>query len=244
MRPSRVSRFFNALRAAQGSDFILPAVAGCSPELGLVWMEGIRGKTVRSLIRRGAPPDPHVILDRLDQLWSAPVPSEIRPFNMLKDFCSKHGTLSHLLQDRKSTQTLQRLVEALGPFVESWEPSVLGHNDFYDAQMILTPEGRLALIDFEETAPGDPLLDVGTMLAHLRTMAHLGSSARVYRAYWDLFRATALDRFGWEEHELNLREAFVLFCLSTAPVRHVEPDWLNEVETNLSLVGKALKGVV
>ena len=63
-------------------------------------------------------------------------------------------------------------MDTLSPFVDAWQPTALAHNDFYDDQMLFTPDtGRLALVDFEETAPGDPLLDVGVMLAHLRRSA-------------------------------------------------------------------------
>ena len=50
-------------------------------------------------------------------------------------------------------------------FAAAWRPTALAHNDFYDDQMLLMPAGNLALVDFEETGPGDP------MLAHLRWMA-------------------------------------------------------------------------
>ena len=59
------------------------------------------------------------------------------------------------------------------PFVASREPSGTVHNYFYDDQMhcyddqmLMLPDGRVALVDFEEAGPGDSMLDVGNFLAH------------------------------------------------------------------------------
>ena len=47
-------------------------------------------------------------------------------------------------------------------------PTPLGPQTIgYDDQLILTPERELALVDYEEVGPGDPMLDVGNFLAHL-----------------------------------------------------------------------------
>ena len=63
---------------------------------------------------------------------------------------------------------------SLDSFVESWRPSRIAHNDFYDDQMLVLPDGGIAMVDFEETGPGDPMLDVGNFLAHLRWGYQIG----------------------------------------------------------------------
>lgn len=45
-------------------------------------------------------------------------------------------------------------MKGLDDFVREWRPTALAHNDFYDDQLILTPERELALVDYEEVAPG------------------------------------------------------------------------------------------
>ena len=72
--------------------------------------------------------------------------------------------------------------------------TILAHSDFYDDQVLLTPEGHLALVDFEEIGPGGPLLDVSDMLAHLRWMARFGSAPEAYGAYRRRVRSAALAR--------------------------------------------------
>ncbi len=57
-------------------------------------------------------------------------------------------------------------VNSLSPLVEQWRPISIAHNDFYDDQVSVLPDGRLALVDIEDVGLGDPLLDVGNCLAH------------------------------------------------------------------------------
>ncbi len=134
-----------------------------------------------------------------------------------------------------------RLVDTLRPFVDAWQPTALAHNDFYDDQMLFTPDtGRLALVDFEETAPGDPLLDVGIMLAHLRRSVRFGGP-EICETYRREFREAALARFGWDQRELNLREAYSLFGLSANAFHQLHSNWYESLETGLSLAAEALE---
>lgn len=242
--PGRVGRFLAAADLAERSGFGLPHLAGHWPEGGIVWLTGVPGKTVRTLIHEGAPPDPELILDGLARLWSAPVPPDAgRPLDVAAQFHHTRRLLSQVLHDEEARRALRRAGDVLGPFVEGWRPSALAHNDFYDDQLLLTPADRLVLVDFEETGPGDPLLDVGNLLAHLRWMARSGTAAEACDAYRQRFRSIALDRFGWEERALALREAFALFRLSSNPVRKLQRAWPEAVQTGLALVAEVLDGV-
>ena len=183
-----------------------------------------------------------MILDHLAQLWSVPVSGDVRSRKLKPGFHATQSLLSHLFSDPEAKEMLRRVVVALDPFVEDWQPTVLAHNDFYDDQMLLSPEtGRLALVDFEETALGDPLLDVGNFLAHLSRSVAMGGPP-VCAEYRQRFRAAALDRFGWEERELNLREAHALFRLAANPFQQPQVNWLQAMETGLSVADNILKG--
>ena len=242
MRPERVSRILAAEKLAKNSNFTLPRVVACWAEGGVVWLGHIPGDSVRTLIRRGDPPDPNQILDHLELLWSGPVSQDSPALNLARGFRRTERLLSQVLQSDGPGEMLQRVTDRLEPFVASWRPSTLAHNDFYDDQMILMPTGRLALVDFEETGLGDPLLDVGTMLAHLRWMARFGTHPQTCESFRHLFQSAALDRFGWDAQHLALREAIALFRLSEYPLRTVSDNWLSAVETGLSLVDDALRG--
>ena len=45
------------------------------------------------------------------------------------------------------------------------------HRDLHDKKVLLTPGGRLGLLDFDTLALGDPALDLGNLLAHLELRA-------------------------------------------------------------------------
>jgi hypothetical protein len=243
MPPVRLSRLLSAAELAGGSGFALPRLVGCWPEGGVVWMSRVPGDTVRTLIRNGTPPEPEQIITALAKLWATPLrPENGQPLDLLGSFQKTKGLLAHLLQGEEAHRLLQQVTDALGPFSEAWRPSALAHNDFYDDQILLTPEGHLALVDFEETGPGDPLLDVGNMLAHLRWMTRFGIAPEACDSYRRRFRTATLERFDWSPQALNLREALALFRLSSNPFRQLQHNWPTKVETGLALAAEALEG--
>ena len=241
MPPERVARLLTAGELAERSGFVLPRLLGHWPEGGVVWLAETPGKTVRALIREGEPPDPEQILDGLAPLWSASVSgSEGRPLDVAAAYHWTEDVLSRALPEGAAQGVLRQATEILRPFAETWRPSALAHNDFYDDQIILTPTGRLALVDFEETGPGDPLLDVGNLLAHLRWMARFSDAPEAFDTYRHELRSAALQRFGWDERALALREAFALFRLASNPIRQLQRDRLQTVETVLAMVAETL----
>ena len=130
----------------------------------------------------------------------------------------------------------------LRPFAESWQPTAIAHNDFYDDQMIVQPDGRAALVDLEEVGPGDPLLDVGNFLAHLRWADRFGTkrTTDASGAYYHRLREAALDCFAWDERELALREAVCIFRVCTNTIRRPKPDWHTNTIAGLELVNETL----
>ena len=244
MRPAAVDRLVAAAEVIGGSNFVVPRIAGHWAEGGLGWLSRIPGKNGRRYIRRGGRPSAAAILAGLESLWAMPIGSGGgRPINLKGLHRRAKRILSHATQDNGEARCkLEAAAGVLDPFVASWQPSALAHNDFYDDQMLLLPDGRISLVDFEETGPGDPMLDVGNFLAHLRIQAGLGRSDAAARAgaYHDAFRSAALDRLRWDERDLNLREAVCLFRTCTSTVRNIRPDWERRLGTGLTLVNKTL----
>ena len=236
--PDRLERFLRATDLMKGSGFMLPWVAGSWAEGGVVWVAGVPGATVRSLIRRGKAPDPSLILDGISPLWESP-PQEGHAVDVQAGMKWTRHLLSHALEQEEVRELVHRVAGALGPFAEAWRPTSLAHNDFHDAQLVLTPSGRLAVVDYEEAGPGDPMLDVGNMLAHLRWMAWFGKSEH-YGGYGDTLREAALARFGWDRRELALRQSYALYRLCTNPLRGLRPGWASQVEEGLRLALGAL----
>lgn len=241
MRPDRVDGLLAARELAAHSGFRLPRLLGCWSEGGAVWLEHLPGSPLRDLIAQGAAPDPGVVLQPLTLLWSAPAAAALPAArNLHRTFRWTAAFLAQVLEEATARQQLQAVVAALGPFAEAWRPTALAHNDFHDDQLLLAPSGDVSLVDFEEVGPGDPLLDVGNLLAHLRWVAAFAKEPGPYVRYRQRFRQAALRRFSWREHELNRREAFALFRLATNPVRKLRRDWPRAAEKGLGLALETL----
>ncbi len=244
MRPDAVEPLLAARNLAGRSRFVVPRLAGHWRDGAVLWMSEIPGRNLRQRIRAGRGPDPGVLLDALESLWAAPRESEGgRPFNLAGAYRRAKRSFRHkAATDDAALRELKAAMGVLDPFVESWEPSGIAHNDFYDDQMLVLPDGRIALVDFEEAGPGDPLLDVGNFLGHLRWASHFGRrrDAPAAGAYHADFRQAALDRFEWSERDLALREGVCLFRVCTNAIRHPRQDWRAQLRQGLSIVNETL----
>ena len=166
-----------------------------------------------------------------------------RAFDLAGAYGKAKRTFRHALRDDDDARrTLDTATEALEPFARSWRPTPIAHNDCYDDQMLVLPDGRIALVDFEEAGPGDPLLDVGNFLAHLQWAARFGRKRKTDASgpYHERFRAAALERFGWSERDLDLREPICLFRIRTNTIRRLEADWQERTVAGLRLVNETL----
>ena len=244
MRPSDVDGFLRTHEVATKTAFVVPGLAGSWHAGGVVWLTEVRGKDLRRRIRKGKTPDPMLLLDGLESLWELPQQAfGIRPASLKRAYDRARASFRHnLLDDAESTFKLDAIAEALNPFVKSWRPSHMAHNDFYDDQLLLTENGRIALVDLEDIGPGDPMLDVGNFLAHLRWSSQSSNRDRATncRAYHEELRRAALERFLWDARSLALREAVCLFRICTNIIRHPKPDWINRLDAGLELVGECL----
>jgi len=243
MRPSALPHLLNAAELIGHSEFAVPRIVGSWKEGGVVWLSEIPGQNVRKLMRRAKPPEPDAILDGLEGLWNAPCHSYCRAFNLRGAYNRAKRTFRHALRERDETRlVLDSVIRALDPFVRSWQPSAIAHNDLYDDQMLALPDGRVAIVDFEEAGPGDPLLDVGNFLAHLKWTSNIGRTRKhdVSGAYYHRLRTAALDRLKWNEHELNLREAVCLFRITTNTIRRPAQDWHERTLSSLNLISESL----
>lgn len=241
--PDEMPGLLAAGELAERSAFVLPRLVGCWPESGVAWLANVPGETVGALIREGAPPEPEQVFDAIEPLWSATDHGNAgSPLDLLAHFEWTERLLAGLLRDSGKEDALLPVISELRPFVEAWRPTSLAHNDFYGDQLILAPSGRLALVDFEEVGPGEPLIDAGNMLAHLRWKSHESRVSGRYDAYRERFRSTALDRFGWDERDLALREAYAIFRLTANANWDLGGDLTSTIESGLALATEVLSG--
>lgn len=240
MRPADVDAFLETHRVAANSSFVIPGLAGCWQGGGIVWLTEVRGKDIRRRIRKGRPPDPMLLLECLESLWKAPQQHyHIPPFSLDGAYSRALKSFRHNLHDHAdSLKLLNELDATLSSFVQSWQPTGMAHNDFYDDQLLVMANGSIALVDLEDIGPGDPMLDVGNFLAHLRWSTQSGNRDRAEncRAFHEVFRRAALKRFRWDARSLALREAVCLFRICTNIIRHPKPDWKQRLDAALALV--------
>ena len=244
MRPATLHPFLKSWELIARSSFVAPRIAGHWTDGGVVWMSEIPGKNLRRLLRRGEQPDPNPLLNGLATLWSQPDGAQKgQPFNLSGAYRSAKRRLVHFARESESaSSSMGRISRSLDVFVEAWRPSSVAHNDFYDDQILVLPDGDVALVDLEEAGPGDPMLDIGNFIAHLRWRSRFGRRLEddASGSYLNEFRSAAMERFGWHERDLNLREAVCLFRICTNVVRHPQNDWCDRLEAGLSLVNESL----
>ena len=225
------------------SGFVLPRLAGYWAEGGVVWLSEIPGKNLRQRMQVGKLPDPTQLLGGLQTLWNAPhVLDGARPFNLSAAYRrAKRSFIHNVRNEDTARRSLKDATKSLDPFARSWRPTGIAHNDFYDDQMLVLPDGRIALVDFEEAGPGDPMLDVGNFLAHLRWASRFGRKGRDGSgAYYEQFRRASLEQFRWADRDLAFREAVCLFRICTNTIRRPQGDWRDRLEAGLTLVNETL----
>ncbi len=244
MRPDAVTPLLTAQELIGQSGFVLPRLAGYWEEGGVVWFSEVPGKNLRQQIQGGKLPDPNLLLDGLQTLWTAPhVPTGTRPFDLSRAYRRAKRSFTHNVRDGGTAlRSLNDATKPLDSFVRSWRPTGIAHNDFYDDQMLILRDGRIALVDFEEAGPGDPMLDVGNFLAHLKWASCFGRKGRRDGSgeYYQQFRRAALERLRWNERDLAFREAVCLFRMCTNTIRRPQGDWHDRLEDGLSLVNETL----
>lgn len=243
IRPSTLPNLLAAAELIGHTGFAVPRVVGSWSEGGVVWLTEIPGKNLRKLIRRGKPPDTTAVLDGLESLWASPFDSEARAFDLASAYRRAKRSFRHALRDLAPARNLlDAVTKVLDPFALSWQPSAIAHNDFYDDQMLVLPDGRVAVVDLEDAGRGDPLLDVGNFLAHLKWASSFGNSRRgdASGAYYHQFRSAALSRFRWDRREFDLRETICLFRISTNVIRRPTLDWHDRIRFSLSLISDQL----
>ena len=139
-------------------------------------------------------------------------------------------------------QRAKTVAEKLGQWLSLQAPVKKPvHGDFYDKQAIIE-NGKVRLIDLDAACLGDPLLDLGSFIAHLERLQgnHLLSDTdldtqknTLVNAYEQLTGSVRTDH-------LNRYIALSLFALIHHPFRDWSPDWPAQTEVLLERVESLL----
>ena len=102
--PSDLPGFLDTHEVAKKTSFVVPGLAGCWHDGGVLWLTEIRGRDLRRRIRKGRMRDPMTLLDGLASLWQAPQEGfGARPFSLERAYSRALRSFRHNLRDRRDS---------------------------------------------------------------------------------------------------------------------------------------------
>jgi thiamine kinase-like enzyme len=110
------------------------------------------------------------------------------------------------------------------------------HGDFYDDQAIVDGD-RMVLIDLDEIRIAHPMLDIGNMLAHLRTGQQRGSVRPGAR---DAFIDAMRRHREMSDRDIATFEAINILKLAPGPFRRLEAEWPERIGEIVALIERVL----
>jgi len=234
---------WNAGFHAESSDGIsVPEPIGVLPRFKMWLQRKIDGaEATTALLQSDGALWARRMAEAIHKLHTADVPTK-RSHTMADELRILHEHLPRVAEGRPElNRRIARLLGAcdrLGKALPT--PRSCGiHRDFYPAQ-VLVKNNRLVLLDFDLYCHGDPALDVGNFLGHLREMSvrHLGDS----RALLD--REQAMEERFFELAGAGTRPAVRAYTTLTL-ARHVYlstqfPERMPFTETLLELCEQRL----
>ncbi|MBK7782639.1 MAG: aminoglycoside phosphotransferase family protein [Ardenticatenia bacterium] len=168
----------SALQAG-GPQVQLPPVLAVAPEWGLVVIGGLRGEPFLDRLAAGQPGLTRQIAEamaHLHAITAAQLPNDAFPHHdaarelaplaaRLRDLESACPTLAG--QARAARQSVERVHDRAERLPWRWR---LLHRDLHPGQ-VLVDGSRLAIVDWDDAALGEPAVDLANFAAHLRLAA-------------------------------------------------------------------------
>lgn len=204
---------------------------------GWIALEALTGTTLRDRLKHGIRPLPHP--DRYAELLRTLAAAELTdapPVRSRIDDAPHHAAmLAAVLPDAR--RRLTEITERLGDGTAPRRVGGTVHGDLHEAQLVVDDVAVTGLLDIDDVGPGDPLDDVGTLLAHLRFRATTFDDARI-DAYADEVRSSLAAHT--DPGAVDRHVAAVLVGLATGPFRLQHPSWRSTTNRILDLVDEHL----
>ena len=208
--------------------FVMPQALSYAADRRTLWLEGLQGQALAKLDFATG------VAEKIPALANA-----LAAFHQLTPPSLPVLTLQQQLQEwRKKADKLSHAYPAIQPALAAlliqlqqnrpeFETLGLIHGDFHIDQLLVLPDGSLALVDYDELALGDPLQDLANFAADLYNYAY--AIAAVDQLVRQLFKAysaashgqTDPQRFAWHLRGQLLTRAYRTFIQqkSAAPQR-------------------------
>ncbi|GAB2570765.1 hypothetical protein GCM10027269_27740 [Kribbella endophytica] len=218
-------------RLLNGAGVPAPRSLGWTDD-GLVVLEALGGRTLRSALRSGhVGTDPAELTRMLDRL-----PAELleapRRTSWLERTAYYARSVAHVVPELGSWPTdLSSAIVAEGII----GPTVPVHGDFYEAQVHVDRSGAIVgLLDVDTAGPGDRLDDLACLVGHLSVLAQV---LPAHTESIDGLAEHCLSTFDRQVDpgQLRLRIASVVLSLATGPHRVQDADWQQATRERVAL---------
>ncbi|MEW6155270.1 MAG: aminoglycoside phosphotransferase family protein [Actinomycetota bacterium] len=239
LRPSKVEAL-QRRHALLSAHVPVPRSLGWAPDLGLVVLDALPGRSLRDVLAGGADelPGPGQVVALLDALppvppsWPAPVPAAARArehAQLIGSVAPGLGQAAHRVADA---------VEA-GEAGEPGDPAGLTegtttvHGDLHDAQLMVDGPRLLGTVDIDTVGPGRRTDDLANLVGHLATLAAASPAHQRAHSYGQAVLDVADGLV--DPYRLRLATAATVLGLATGPFRVQERGWPAAVAHRVSL---------
>ncbi|WBQ04096.1 phosphotransferase [Kribbella sp. CA-293567] len=229
--PAKVEALHDRHQLLTRAGVPAPKSLGWSDD-GLLVLENLPGKNLRSVLRSGGPlPDPSELVRVLDALPAEllDAPRRTSWLERTEYYARSVGNVVPELAASAAELAAKIVAESnSGPIVPV-------HSDFYEAQVFVDARGSVTgLLDVDTAGPGDRLDDLACLVGHLDVLAQVlprhASAIGAYSAHC----LSTFDRHV-DPRQLRLRVASVVLSLATGPHRVQEAGWRQATRERLLL---------
>jgi len=221
----------------------VPEIAGSWPDLGIVALERLPGRTIRDVLLAGsrrevaALPDGGAILGLLAR-FPAPAPDAPRRRGPISRVAGHAGLLAAVLPAER--ERIAEIVRRAGPRPAGSALSAV-HGDLHEAQLLVDGHGLSGILDLDDTGRGHLVDDLATMLGHLATLA-VAVPRRQARIERYLARLRPSFERAADADELRRATAAAVLGLATGPFRVQQRDWRRRSRDRIALAEAWLAG--
>jgi aminoglycoside phosphotransferase len=215
------------------ADAGLPVPRVVATGSGWIAMEALVGTTLRQRLKDGAErlPSPDRYRELLDALSGIDLADVAPTRSRLADAPHHAAMLGTVLPDARGR--LEAITERLSAHCSTRTTTGTVHGDLHEAQLVVDDTRVTGLLDIDDVGPGDPLDDVGALVAHLRFRAVTSGDQRIDGYAERVYCALSRDH---DASDINRHVAAVLVGLATGPFRIQQPDWAATTHRVLDLI--------
>ena len=208
----------------------VPHSFGWSQELGVVALQALAGRTLRTALTARSNQVPSAVdLVTLLDLFPKP-PTSAKTITGPHERAPEHALLLEAVTPELATR-IGAVVERLSDVTEGVQVAV--HGDFHASQVLVNRDEVVGLVDVDTAGAGERANDLANILGHLATLA-LDSPAR--RGIED-YGASLMKDFDRRTDPvgLRLRVSAVILGLATGPFRVQSRQWRKATERRVTL---------